>query len=114
LNALVLPRPFIDTLIRPIQIAPVDPAIPVPDVSPTRPADCPPGDPCKGLREQLRAHEQKLRDYMSNQQAHDNRGILGGGRDEVIIAGRIRKLQGQIENFRKLLEECEFKNGFRT
>jgi hypothetical protein len=50
---------------------------------------------------------------MANPQAHDNKGILGQGRDAQIIAGRIRSLQKQIENFRKLLEECERKHGKR-
>jgi hypothetical protein len=43
---------------------------------------CPPNDPCKGLRDQLRKHEQKLRDYQANPNAHDNLGILGQGYDQ--------------------------------
>lgn len=40
----------------------VDPALP--DVStPGNPNDC---DPCRGLREQLQAHEQKLQQYLNN------------------------------------------------
>jgi uncharacterized protein RhaS with RHS repeats len=74
-------------------------------------ADCPPNDPCKGLREQLRRHEKKLQDYMNDPYGSDNRGLLGQGRDQQVIDGRIRNLQRQIENFRKLLAECERRNG---
>ena len=48
---------------------------------------------------------------MSNPYGSDNKGFLGQGRDEAVIAGRIRSLKNQIENFRRLLEECERKNG---
>lgn len=71
----------------------------------------PPKDPCKGLRDQLEKHERKLRDYMNDPPTHDNLGLLGQGYDHVIIPGRIRSLQKQIENFRKQLAECEAKNG---
>ena len=91
----------------------IDPAVPIPnagaDVStPGDPNNC---DPCKGLRDHLKKHEQKLRDYMANPSAFDNLGFLGQGRDEAVIAGRIRSLQKQIDNFRKLLAECEAKHG---
>ena len=77
-----------------------------------------PKDPCKGLRDQLNAHIQKLTDYIGNPEAHDNIGILKspkvrgtpGLRDKV-IDGRIRNLQKQIDNFRKQLEACEKANG---
>ena len=72
---------------------------------------CPPNDPCKGLRDQLRKHEQKLREYINNPYGHDNRGFLGQGRDAQIINSRIRSLQRQIENFRKQLAECERLHG---
>lgn len=41
---------------------------------------CGPNDPCKGLRDQLAAHQQKLQDYISNPSAYDNKGFLGQGR----------------------------------
>jgi hypothetical protein len=89
----------------------VDPALPIPDVS--TPSDPNNGgcDPCKGLRDQLQAHKQKLQEYMANPSAYDNKGFLGQGRDEAVIAGRIRSLQNQIDNFQKLLDECEIKHG---
>jgi RHS repeat-associated protein len=77
-------------------------------------AMCPPNDPCKGLRDQLKAHQKKLADYMRDPSGSDNLGILGQGRDPQIIAGRIRSLQRQIDNFKKQLEECERKNGMRN
>jgi len=67
-------------------------------------------DPCKGLREQLAAHEKKLQDYINDPHGSDNQGFLGQGRDKQVIEGRIRNLIIQIENFRKLLAECESKN----
>jgi RHS repeat-associated protein len=81
-------------------------------------ANCPPNDPCRGLREQLRAHEKKLCDYMNDPLKYDNMGMLGAanalgmiGRMWDIYFGRIRTLQNQIENFRKLLAECEVRHG---
>jgi RHS repeat-associated protein len=93
-----------------------------PAVSPTPSAagsSCPPTrDPCKGLRDQLSQHEQKLRDYMQNPFLNDNAGILGSaalqgqtGRAQSIYAGRVLSLNNQIANFKKLLAECEAKNG---
>jgi hypothetical protein len=77
-----------------------------------KPSDtCPrPNDPCKGLRDILRDHLQKLADYASNPQGHDNQGILGKGRDDQIIRGRIKNLLDQIKNFTRLLRECEANN----
>jgi hypothetical protein len=83
---------------------------------------CPPRagnqDPCKGLRDQLRLHEQKLADYIANPSASDNLGILAAAyasgdmsRYQGIISGRIANLTWQIENFRKQLEACEKANG---
>jgi len=72
---------------------------------------CPPNDPCKGLRDQLHKHEQKLRDYINNPYDHDNLRFLGQGRDAKIINSRIRSLQRQIEDFRKQLAECERQHG---
>jgi RHS repeat-associated protein len=80
----------------------------------TSSSSSPPGDPCKGLREQLRAHEKKLENYRRDPYAVDNKGFLGQGRDAQVIAGRIRSLEKQIENFKKLLEECERKHGTRN
>jgi hypothetical protein len=111
LQEIVLPwfeliRPAVP-MIKPGEI--VDPVTGVPDIStPGDPNNC---DPCKGLRDQLKAHEQKLKDYIANPSAFDHLGFLGQGRDEAVIAGRIRSLQKQIDNFRKQLAECEIKHG---
>jgi RHS repeat-associated protein len=81
---------------------------------------CSPGDkdPCKGLRDQLRDHERKLREYMANPMAADNKGFLAGALTKndqelytKIYLGRIASLQGQIANFKKQLEECERTHG---
>jgi hypothetical protein len=77
-----------------------------------------PKDPCKGLRDQLNGHIKKLTDYIANPDAFDNLGMLkhptvvnNPTRRDKIIDGRIRNLQKQIDNFRKLLEACEKENG---
>jgi RHS repeat-associated protein len=72
-----------------------------------------PKDPCKGLRDQLNAHLQKLQDYIADPEGHDNLGTLKNnpGLRERLIDGRIRALQRQINNFRKLLDACEKANG---
>ncbi len=75
------------------------------------PSQCPDPDPCRGLREQLKKHEKKLKDYSDNPPSHDNLGLLGQGYDHFIIPGRKRSLQKQIDNFRRQLEECEAKHG---
>lgn len=83
---------------------------------------CPPKpgneDPCKGIREQLREHERKYQEYISNPSAADNKGILAAAyasgdmnRYTNIINGRIRELDKQIQNFRRQLEECERRYG---
>lgn len=83
-------------------------------------AICPPGDkdPCKGLRDILKEHEDKLRNYLNDPLGNDNRGILSqaylannGARASAIYEGRIRELKKQIANFKKQLEECERMNG---
>jgi uncharacterized protein RhaS with RHS repeats len=75
-------------------------------------------DPCKGLRDQLRDHERKLREYVANPMSMDNRGFLAGAlakNDQdlynTIYTSRIASLQKQIANFKKQLEECERNNG---
>lgn len=65
--------------------------------------------PCKGLLEQLRDHQRKLREYMSNPRAYDNKGFFDSAPPEVhqnIINGRIRELRKQIENFQKQYDAC--------
>jgi RHS repeat-associated protein len=94
-----------------------------PPCGPTSPPqNCPPDgggnskDPCKGLRDQLNQHIRKLQEFMSDPYGHDNQGHLANNpseRHKNIIEGRIRKLRGQIDNFRRLLEECERKHGKR-
>lgn len=83
-------------------------------------ATCSPGDkdPCKGLRDQLMDHQRKLREYMANPMAMDNKGFLAGAQAtnnqdlyNKIYLTRIASLQKQIANFQKLLEECERRNG---
>lgn len=75
-------------------------------------------DPCKGLRDTLRDHLDKLNAYMRNpyDPNSDNQNLLRDNpvsRHKSIISGRINKLLGQVENFRRLLEECERRNGLR-
>lgn len=70
-------------------------------------------DPCKGLRQQLQEHEQKLADYRANPQAQDHKSLLGQGRDESVISGRIKNLENQIETFRRDLYKCEEEHGMR-
>jgi RHS repeat-associated protein len=77
-------------------------------------SNCPPDDPCKGLRRQLEEHEDKLRRYVNDPYANDPKGFLNQGRDPQVMAGRVRNLQRQVANFKKLLEECERKNGMRN
>ncbi|MCU7806284.1 MAG: hypothetical protein KZQ73_00195, partial [Candidatus Thiodiazotropha sp. (ex Semelilucina semeliformis)] len=112
-------RPMPGQIIRPMPASPVDPVLPIPDIY--DPADVLPddpggngGDPCKGLRDQLRAHERKLREYRKNPYTNDNKGFLKNSpssRHPQIIDGRIRNLEGQIENFKRQLLECEKQNG---
>lgn len=75
-------------------------------------------DPCKGLRDQLRAHEEKIRRYRLHPLESDNKGFLAAALAkndldlfDKIYLSRIASLQGQIANFKKLLEECERRNG---
>jgi RHS repeat-associated protein len=71
-------------------------------------------DPCKGLRDQLEAHQKKLSEYMQNPDGFDNKGVLKNASPELrqkIIDGRVRNLQEQIANFAKQLAECLEKNG---
>ena len=87
---------------------------------------CTPGggdpDPCKGLRDQLNAHEGKLREYLNNPLGpSDNTNMLNwaylannGAWASSMYEGRIRNLKNQIENFRRQLEECERKNGKKS
>ena len=75
-------------------------------------ANCP--RDCRGLLKQLRAHEEKLRQYRINPDLYDNLGILKfstPGIRKSIIDGRIRNLERQIENFRRQYEACLSANG---
>jgi RHS repeat-associated protein len=84
-----------------------------PSPAPTPQPSPPPNkkDPCKGLRDELAEHEQKLADFIADPCKYDNNCFLGKGYDQQVIAGRIKRLKRQIENFRKQVEECEAKNG---
>ena len=67
-------------------------------------------NPCADLRKQLVAHERKIREFKANPHAHDSAGLLARSppeRRDQIIQGRIRKLERQIQSFRRQLEECE-------
>jgi len=96
----------------------VDPAVPITDVStPGDPNGC---DPCKGLRNSLLEHEQKLRDYINDPLHSDlmSRGYLwfdiifrNGANAESIVQGRIRNLQKQIDTFRRDYVACMEKHG---
>jgi RHS repeat-associated protein len=76
-------------------------------------------DPCKGLRDQVAAHERKLADFLNDPLGPmDNTNILNwaylannGAWASSMYEGRIRNLKNQIDNFKKQLEECERKNG---
>lgn len=72
-----------------------------------------PRDPCKEFRRLLREHEQKLLDYISDPTQGDNRKLLGKGWDVHVIWGRIKELQKQIGQWKKIIEECERKHGMR-
>ncbi len=94
-----------------------DPAVPYTEMStPGDPNGC---DPCRGLREQLQKHEQKLADYVNDPLHSDllSRGYLwfdiefrNGANAESIIQGRIRNLKEQVGNFRRQYEECMMKH----
>lgn len=82
---------------------------------------CPePKDPCKGLRRQYNIHLKKLQNYIKDPDKYDNLDFLKQPivkknpelRDKIIDS-RIKRLLGQINNFRKQLEECEKVNGLR-
>jgi len=94
-------------VVKPGELA--DPALPI--VQPSDPNNC---DPCKGLRNKLEEHREKLKNYIADPSAYDNKGKLGKGYDDKIISGRIKKLQIDIENFEKEVAKCEYKNGMRT
>jgi hypothetical protein len=74
--------------------------------------DPPKKNPCKGLREQLQKRMDKLAQYKNDPDSMDNQDILKNNPDkrDEIIESRIRKLQRQIDNFKKQLEACEKKN----
>ena len=70
-------------------------------------------DPCKGLKRQLRLHQEKLRNYRASPFDHDNQGHLANNppsRHPQIIASRIKKLLRQIESWKKLVAKCEREN----
>jgi hypothetical protein len=107
-------------------IFPPDPASAIPGDTPqdaaTKGEACPPRpgnkDPCKGLREILAEHEARLAQYLNDPISMDNKDFLKNalGRGNIdlfwkIRATRIGELKSQIENFRKLLEECEKRYG---
>lgn len=69
---------------------------------------------CKGLFDQWKAHEKKLKEYMANPNLYDNKNFLAGASPEIkqqIINGRIKNLQKQIENFKNQYYNCLTKHG---
>ncbi|MEQ1650553.1 MAG: hypothetical protein ABL898_18395, partial [Hyphomicrobiaceae bacterium] len=72
-------------------------------------APCPSN--CLGLLKQYLAHKKKLDEYLNDPAQHDNKGLLGKGRDKEIKDGRVRSLQKQIDNFLRQLLECLKANG---
>ncbi len=68
------------------------------------------GESATGLEKQLAAHEQRLRDYLSDPDSHDDKGFLSDPRNEDrrddIIEGRRRNLEGQIDNFRRQIDSA--------
>ncbi len=62
----------------------------------------------RGLERQVEEHEQKLRDYTANPDAHDNKGFLRNAPDgasrQRIIDSRVRSLEGQIGTFKRDIE----------
>jgi len=84
---------------------------------------CSPGgpdgkDPCKGLRKQLELHEQKLKDFVNNPLAHDNRGRLSNAllandatQANRVYQGRLKELRSQIESWKREIKKCEDRNG---
>jgi len=70
-------------------------------------------DPCKGLRDILRKHQERLRQYATDPYANDDKNYLGKGRDSSVIAGRVKGLVHDILLYQKQLEECEREHGLR-
>ncbi|HSE64063.1 MAG TPA: RHS repeat-associated core domain-containing protein, partial [Thermoanaerobaculia bacterium] len=69
-----------------------------------------PSSNTKGLEATLRDHEQRLANYRRDPDAYDNKGFLKGKSEEIrrrIIQGRIRKLERQIENFKRLIRKLQ-------
>lgn len=62
----------------------------------------------ESLQEHVAEHEEKLREYMANPDAFDNKGILKNAPTEEIrqriIDGRIRHLQHEINNWKEQIE----------
>ncbi|HTF97059.1 MAG TPA: RHS repeat-associated core domain-containing protein, partial [Cellvibrio sp.] len=109
---------------------PYDPTVPMPSTPHDGSAggstgwenSCPPNpgnqDPCKGLRKELAMHIAKLQQYISDPLSMDNKGSLTNAfrsgntaRAQHIINRRIDRLQGQIDNFKRMLAECEARHG---
>lgn len=69
----------------------------------------------RSLRQRLREHEAKLDAYRRNPDAFDNKGYLRNAPSpEVrkrIIEGRIKHLEGEIQNFRRQIESIGSKAG---
>jgi uncharacterized protein RhaS with RHS repeats len=124
-GTLVLPRPFVIPRLIPSPGTLVDPVLMPSDsieegIDKAEDAasdqDCPgdPGDPCKGLRQQLEAHVNKLEKYREDPYAYDNKGFLATNppeRHQKIIDGRIRNLEKQIKIFERDYHECLKKHG---
>ena len=80
----------------------------------------PPGggkDPCRGLRFQLREHQKKLQDYLSEPFAGDNKDLLKNAQHPIatmtIIFGRVASIVSEIETIKRNIRKCERDNGMR-
>ena len=68
----------------------------------------------RSLTKRIEEHMQKLQEYRANPDAYDNQGLLKGANPEVrerIINGRIRHLQGEIDNFRGQIRNLQNPGG---
>ena len=72
-------------------------------------------DPCKGRRDQLIEHKEKLTRYLINPFSMDNKGFLSNRTDlhERIFTGRLKNIIKQIRNFKKQVDECEREHGMK-
>ena len=64
----------------------------------------------RGLKSQIKEHKQKLSNFKSNPDKFDNKGFLKNApaeRRNRIINSRVRRLQGQIDTFKKDIKSIQ-------